>query len=62
MGIYVFIDIILYSIHNQKSGRSLHHPILYNYYKSKTFLLSNEDSNLDKQNQNLLCYHYTIRQ
>ena len=25
-------------------------------------LLSNEDSNLDKQNQNLLCYHYTIRQ
>ena len=37
-------------------------PILYNYYKSKTFLLSNEDSNLDKQNQNLLCYHYTIRQ
>ncbi len=25
-------------------------------------LLSYEDSNLDKQNQNLLCYHYTIRQ
>ena len=24
--------------------------------------LSYEDSNLDKQNQNLLCYHYTIRQ
>ena len=25
-------------------------------------LLSHEDSNLDKQNQNLLCYHYTIGQ
>ena len=25
-------------------------------------LLSYQDSNLDKQNQNLLCYHYTIRQ
>ncbi len=24
--------------------------------------LSYQDSNLDKQNQNLLCYHYTIRQ
>ena len=25
-------------------------------------LLSRKDSNLDKQNQNLLCYHYTTRQ
>lgn len=25
-------------------------------------LLSYQDSNLDKQAQNLLCYHYTIRQ
>ena len=25
-------------------------------------VLSYQDSNLDKQNQNLLCYHYTIRQ
>ena len=24
--------------------------------------LSRKDSNLDKQNQNLLCYHYTTRQ
>ena len=24
--------------------------------------LSQEDSNLYKQNQNLLCYHYTMRQ
>lgn len=24
--------------------------------------LSHKDSNLDKQNQNLLCYHYTMRQ
>ncbi len=24
--------------------------------------LTYEDSNLDKQNQNLLCYHYTIGQ
>ena len=27
-----------------------------------TFLLSDPDSNQDKQNQNLLCYHYTIGQ
>ena len=26
------------------------------------WLLDYQDSNLDKQNQNLLCYHYTIRQ
>ena len=26
------------------------------------FKLSYPDSNQDKQNQNLLCYHYTIRQ
>ena len=25
-------------------------------------MLSRKDSNLDKQNQNLLCYHYTTRQ
>ena len=25
-------------------------------------LLSYQDSNLDKQNQNLMCYHYTIGQ
>ena len=25
-------------------------------------MLSNKDSNLDRQNQNLQCYHYTIRQ
>ncbi len=25
-------------------------------------LLSNQDSNLDRQNQNLKCYHYTIGQ
>ena len=26
------------------------------------FLLSHQDSNLDRQNQNLQCYHYTMRQ
>lgn len=26
------------------------------------FRLSYQDSNLDKQNQNLMCYHYTIGQ
>lgn len=26
------------------------------------WLLDYQDSNLDKQNQNLLCYHYTIVQ
>ena len=25
-------------------------------------MLSYQDSNLDKQNQNLMCYHYTIGQ
>lgn len=25
-------------------------------------MLSYQDSNLDKQNQNLVCYHYTIGQ
>lgn len=25
-------------------------------------LLSHKDSNLNKQDQNLLCYHYTMRQ
>lgn len=28
----------------------------------RLFLLSHEDSNLDRQNQKLQCYHYTIRQ
>ena len=26
------------------------------------YVLSHQDSNLDKQNQNLLCCHYTMRQ
>ena len=30
--------------------------------KKPFFKLSYPDSNQDKQNQNLLCYHYTIRQ
>ena len=30
--------------------------------KPASFTLSYPDSNQDKQNQNLLCYHYTIRQ
>ena len=29
---------------------------------SELFLLDYQDSNLDKQNQKLLCYHYTIVQ
>ena len=39
--------------------------IIYNkkaLHRSAFLLLSHEDSNLDKQNQNLLCYHYTIGQ
>lgn len=28
----------------------------------RSFRLSHQDSNLDKQNQKLLCYHYTMRQ
>ncbi len=27
--------------------------------RSFSFLLSHQDSNLDRQNQNLQCYHYT---
>lgn len=30
-------------------------------YRSSS-LLSHKDSNLNKQDQNLLCYHYTMRQ
>ena len=32
------------------------------FHCSTFLLLSHEDSNLDKQNHNLLCYHYTIGQ
>ena len=28
----------------------------------RRFLLSHKDSNLGKQNQNLMCYHYTMGQ
>lgn len=42
----------LISIRPQKGDR---------YYVSSE-KLSYQDSNLDKQDQNLLCYHYTIRQ
>ena len=31
-------------------------------YHQGFFMLSHQDSNLNKQNQNLLCYHYTMRQ
>ena len=31
-------------------------------FLSRFFVLDYQDSNLDKQNQNLLCYHYTIIQ
>ena len=30
--------------------------------KSCSLLLTHQDSNLERQNQNLLCYHYTIGQ
>ena len=44
-----------------------HLNIAYNKKSTAKFavlflLLSHQDSNLDKQNQNLLCYHYTIGQ
>lgn len=31
-------------------------------HSSIFFLLSHQDSNLGKQNQNLMCYHYTMGQ
>ena len=30
--------------------------------RGRRFLLSHQDSNLGKQNQNLMCYHYTMGQ
>ncbi len=33
-----------------------------NWLMPVIFLLFNQDSNLDKQDQNLLCCHYTIEQ
>ena len=30
--------------------------------RGRLFLLSHQDSNLDRQNQKLQCYHYTMRQ
>ena len=36
--------------------------ILDNRVITEDFVLDYQDSNLDKQNQNLLCYHYTIVQ
>ena len=34
----------------------------FNTLKGFFCLLSHQDSNLDRQNQKLQCYHYTIRQ
>gem|GEM_PF-4510695 len=31
-------------------------------WEPEAFWLSHEDSNFDRQNQNLQCYHYTMRQ
>ena len=42
--------------HNIKIGK----PLIIKGFP--IFMLSYQDSNLDKQNQNLLCYHYTIGQ
>ena len=43
----------------------LHHrtrTILKTKMKTVKLVLFYQDSNLDKQDQNLLCYHYTIEQ
>ena len=40
-------------LHNRKTPKD---------YSFGASLLDYQDSNLDKQNQNLLCYHYTIVQ
>ena len=41
-------------------------PDSYGYKKKRlgggVFWLSHQDSNLGKQNQNLMCYHYTMGQ
>lgn len=43
--------------------KSVRHPfVLFQAIDLQLILLSCQDSNLDKQDQNLLCYHYTTRQ
>ena len=46
------ILVLMDALYNNKKGTPFDIP----------FLLSHLDSNQDKQNQNLLCYHYTMRQ
>ena len=46
------ILVLMDALYNNKKGMPFDIP----------FLLSHLDSNQDKQNQNLLCYHYTMRQ
>ena len=43
--------------------KSVRHPsVLFQAIDLQLILLSCQYSNLDKQDQNLLCYHYTTRQ
>ena len=44
---------------SQKIRKALRYCFLELFFD---WLLDYQDSNLDKQNQNLLCYHYTIVQ
>lgn len=42
--------------------RNLKNRKAFQYFEKLFCLLSHQDSNLDRQNQKLQCYHYTMRQ
>ena len=46
----------------RKKSESLSRGAQKKHRLQSMLLLSYQDSNLDKQNQNLMCYHYTIGQ
>lgn len=46
-----------HTLKKENAPEAIHFQGVYSY-----FLLSHQDSNLDKQNQKLLCYHYTMGQ
>ena len=42
--------------------RNLKNRKAFQYFEKLFCFLSHQDSNLDRQNQKLQCYHYTMRQ
>ncbi len=54
------IRVMLFVICWQKKSLTIEFD--YQGFRGSCFLLSHQDSNLDRQNQKLQCYHYTMRQ